>query len=350
MNSFENSKLANFSISHDLLKTVRLLGEYRGKEDLYQNQAPQILKTLRQSAIIQSAESSNRLEGVIIPDSKRLKNLVESRTQPENRSEQEIAGYRDVLNTLNGSLEHISFTPNIVPQFHRNLFQFTADQGGLWKQTDNTITETAGDDSKITRFRPVPAWQTSKVMEKLHKNYVESEIDALLAIPAYILDFLCIHPFKDGNGRMARLLSLLLLYKSGYTVGRYISLERIVEDTKESYYDTLYISLQGWHEGRHNLTPWFEYFLGVMLLSAYREFEKRVGLIETAKGAKAAMIVSAIEKLPPRFTISDVAAQCPTVGIDHIRKTLRAERDAGKLRSEGRGPKAMWVKVPNEIP
>jgi len=345
MKSFENNRLDKLEISHDLLKSVRQLGEYRGRETLYRNQAPQVLKTLQQSAVIQSAESSNRIEGVVIPNPKRLKELIENRTQPENRSEQEIAGYRDVLNTIHGSYSDIPLTPNIVLQLHRDLFQFTTDQGGSWKQVDNTITETAPDGSKKIRFKPVAAWQTKEAMERLNGEYKEVMADPLIAVPAYILDFLCIHPFKDGNGRMARLLSLLLLYNAGYMVGRYISFERIVEDSKDGYYDALYASSQGWHDGKHDLRPWIEYFLGVMLMSAYREFENRVGMVETAKGAKAAMIIGAIEKLPVRFTIADVATRCPTVGIDHIRKTLRSERDAGNLRSEGRGPKAMWVKV-----
>lgn len=345
MKSFENNKLSSFSISHGLLKIVRILGEYGGKEALYQNQAPQVLKTLRQSAVIQSTESSNRIEGVTIPDSKRFRELVEKRTQPENRSEQEIAGYRDVLNTIHASHADIPLTSNIVLHLHRDLFAFTTEPSGRWKAVDNTISETAPDGTKKIRFQPVPAWQTAEAVSQLHQLLGQTQVDPLFAIPAYILDFLCIHPFQDGNGRMARLLALLLLYQSGYTVGCYISLERVVEDTKEGYYDALYASSQGWHEGKHNLTPWIEYFLGVMLTTAYREFENRVGLVETAKGAKAAMIVAAVERLPMRFSISDVAANCPTVGIDHLRNTLRAERDAGRLRSEGKGPKAMWVKV-----
>lgn len=345
MKSFENNKLQNIKISHNLLKIVRHIGEYRGKERLYQEQAPQILKTLSQSAIIQSTESSNRIEGIIIPDSKRLKELIEKLPLPENRSEQEIAGYRNVLNTIHSSHADIPFSPNIALQLHRDLFQFTTDNGGTWKHVDNTITEIAADGSKATRFTPVPAWQTKEAMEKLHSEYQCHNVEPLIAIPAYVLDFLCIHPFRDGNGRMARLLSLLLLYQAGYSVGRYISLERIVEDTKESYYDSLHASSQKWHEGNHDLLPWIEYFLGVMVMGAYKEFESRVGLVETAKGTKAAMILSAIKKLPVRFTIADVVSNCPTVGIDHIRKTLRAERDAGRLYSEGKGPKAMWVKA-----
>lgn len=345
MKSFNNNKLSSFPVSHELLRIVRVLGEYRGKEALYQNQAPQILSTLQQGAVIQSTESSNRIEGVTVSDTKRLRELVEKRIEPKNRSEQEIAGYRDALNTIHVSYAHIPITPNIVTQLHRDLFAFTNEPGGRWKSSDNTISETTADGTKKVRFQPVPAWQTADAIEQLHQQFGETKIEPLLAIPAYILDFLCIHPFRDGNGRMARLLSLLLLYKAGYTVGRYISLERIVEDTKESYYDALHASSQGWHDGKHDLNPWIEYFLGVMLTRAYKEFENSVGLVETAKGAKAAMIVAALERMPVRFSIADVAAACPTVGIDHIRRTLRAEKVAGRLNTEGKGPKAMWVKV-----
>ncbi|MEG5173054.1 Fic family protein [Microcoleus sp. B3-D7] len=165
-----------------------------------------------------------------------------------------------------------------------------------------------------------------------------------MLIPTYILDFLCIHPFLDGNGRMARLLTLLLLYKAGYEVGRFISLERIVERTKESYYDTLYQSSQGWHEGQHNLLPWWEYFLGVMLLSAYREFEQRVGYVTSAKGTKTAIVLDAINNLPQEFSIRELQERCPTVGIDLIRRLLRRERDAGRLQCRGRGVDAYWRK------
>ncbi|MCB9229308.1 MAG: Fic family protein, partial [Deltaproteobacteria bacterium] len=233
MKSFENSKLENLSISHNLLKIIKTLGIYTGKEELYQKQAPQILKTLWQSAVIESTESSNRIEGVIIPESKRLKELIERKSKPENRSEQEIAGYRDVLATIHSSHTDIPFTPNIILQLHRDLFSFTTDPGGTWKSVDNTISETLADGSKRIRFQPVAAWQTKEAMDKLRSFYSESPVDQFLTIPAYILDFLCIHPFKDGNGRMARLLSLLLLYNTGCKVGRYISLERIVEDTKD---------------------------------------------------------------------------------------------------------------------
>lgn len=353
MKSFEKNRLANLTISHSLLKTIRILGEYRGKQELYRTQSPQILNTLKDNAIIQSTESSNRIEGVDLNDIKRLKAIIDKRVEPANRPEQEIAGYRDVLSLVHRSQADIPFTPSVILQFHRDLFRYANERGGVWKGSDNEITETDATGGRRLRFKPVPAWQTAEAMSTLHQHFRASldppdAVEPLLATAAYVLDFLCIHPFRDGNGRMARLISLLLLYQAGYEVGRYVGLERVVEDTKSGYYDALYQSSQGWHEGQHTLIPWLEYFLGVMLVGAYREFESRVGLVASARGAKAAMIAAAIERLPMRFTISDVMAQCPTVGIDYVRKTLRAERDEGRLRSDGRGPDAAWVKIMNE--
>ena len=349
MKSFDKNYLDQIKISQSLLKTIRTLGEYKGKEDLYRQQSPQVIETLKKNSIVQSTESSNRIEGVVA-EPKRLKELMEKKTAPSDRSEQEIAGYRDVLNTIHSSYRDISFTPNIVLQLHRDLFNYTPEAGGQWKNTDNTISEQAADGTKQIRFIPTPAWQTPAAMKQLHERYHQCKHEAqstepLLAIPAYVLDFLCIHPFRDGNGRMARLLSLLLLYQEGYEVGRYISLEKTIENTKEGYYDSLHASSQRWHEGEHDIVPWLEYFLGVMLLGSYREFESRVGLVVNAKGTKAALILAAINKLPTKFTIGNVAEQCPTVGIDHIRKTLRIQRDAGQLKSVGRGPNASWLKI-----
>ncbi|AFY48641.1 hypothetical protein Nos7524_2821 [Nostoc sp. PCC 7524] len=347
MQSFEPGFIESQPITQNLLRTIRLIGEYKGKQDLFKEQSPQVLETLRQAAVIQSTESSNRIEGITAP-LERIKKLVAEKTTPRDRSEQEIAGYRDVLTTIHTSYTHIPFTPGVVLQLHRDLYQFTAAEGGRWKSVDNEISETYPDGRKIVRFQPVPAYGTPDAMQRLHEKFnrlfESEEIEPLLLIPTYILDFLCIHPFTDGNGRMARLLTLLLLYKAGYEVGRFISLERIVESTKESYYDTLYQSSQNWHQGQHSLLPWWEYFLGVIMLSPYREFEQRVGLVSSAKGAKTAMVLDAISNIPGDFSIKDLQERCPTVGIDLIRRILRQERNLGRLECLGRGPDARWCK------
>lgn len=347
MNSFHQGFIERQAINQQLLQTIRLIGEYKGKQELFKQQAPQVIKTLRQAAIIESTESSNRIEGITVP-LERIQKLLSEKTTPQDRSEQEIAGYREVLTTIHSSYSHIPFTPNVVLQLHRDLYKFAVNTGGRWKTVDNEIGATYPDGTTLVRFRPTPAYETPAAMERLHDRFnrlwESREIEPLLLIPTYILDFLCVHPFLDGNGRMARLLTLLLLYKAGYEVGRFISLERIVEKTKESYYDTLYRASQNWHEGQHNLLPWWEYFLGVMLLSAYREFEERVGYVTSAKGTKTAMVLDGISNLPAEFSIRELQAKCPTVSRDLIRHVLRQQRNAGNLECLGLGVNARWRK------
>jgi len=348
MKSLNSEYILKQPITHNLLQTIRRIGEYKGKQDLYKEQAPQVLETLRQTAVVQSTESSNRLEGVTAPLD-RIKELVVRKTTPRNRSEQEIAGYRDVLNTIHGNYADIPFTTGIVLQFHRDLFQFFPAQGGRWKPADNEIAEILPDGTRNVRFHPLSAHLTPEAMEALHKTYIElqqsGEFEPLLLISTYVFDFLCIHPFLDGNGRMARLLTLLLLYKAGYEVGRYISLEQMVERTKEGYYETLYTSSRGWHDMRHNILPWWEYFLGVMLFGAYQEFERRVGLVAAGRGTKTAMVLDAIDHFIGDFTIRDLQERCPNVGIDLIRRILRWQRNAGKIECLGRGPSAAWRNI-----
>ncbi len=349
MNSFEGGFLDRFPVGHDMLRLVARLSEYKGKEALFKEQSPQALETLRQTAIIQSTESSNRIEGVTAP-LKRIRALVREKTTPKNRPEREIAGYRDVLNTIHGSHEHIPFTPGVVLQFHRDLFKYTDVPGGTWKAADNAIEEVHPDGTRIIRFRPVSAVLTLHHVEKLHKlfesRWHEEKIEKLLLISAYALDFLCVHPFRDGNGRMARLLTLLLLYRAGYEVGRYISLEKVIEESKETYYEALGRSSQGWHEGKHDLLPWADYLLGV-LIAAYRKFEERVGVLAAVRGSKTEMVLRAIEQMRGDFSVSELQAKCPGVGLDLIRRILRREREAGRLESPGRGPAARWKKVGN---
>jgi Fic family protein len=348
MRSFEEGYIERQQIPHSLLRTIRLLGEYRGKEELFKQQTPQALETLRQVAIIQSTESSNRIEGIEAP-LERIKKLVEHKTAPKNRSEQEIAGYRDVLATIHANHANISFTAGLVLQFHRDLYQFAPQQGGRWKMVDNEIMETNANGTRTIRFKPVPAHQTPEAMEKLHLGFKElwerGEVDPLLIIPAYIFDFLCIHPFTDGNGRMARLLTLLLLYHAGFEVGRYISLEHLIEQQREGYYDALYKSSQEWHEGKHTLLPWWEYFLGVMLLGAYREFERRTGELTTTHGAKTEMVLSAINKLPAQFRYADLARACPNISRPTIKRVLGQLRLKGKVECVKSGRDAVWEKI-----
>ncbi|MCL4474953.1 MAG: Fic family protein [Nitrospirae bacterium] len=347
MKSFENKYLKSLTIPNRLITIIRQIGEYKGKQDLYKKQAPEMLENLRHVAIIQSTESSNRLEG-ITADIKRIKEIVEEKTKPANRSEAEIAGYRDVLNTIHTNYEHIPFNKSVVLQFHRDLMKYAGKEGGRWKSAPNEITEVLPDGTKKIRFVPVAPHLTPDYMQTLHERYdsfeKEGDIDSLILTTLYVLDFLCIHPFLDGNGRMARLITVLLLYRYGYEVGRYISLERVIEQTRESYYETLHTSSQGWHKGKHDALPWTEYALST-ILAAYKEFEARFTRISSGRGSKTDIVLNAIDSIIGDFAVSDLEKVCPDVSIDMIRHVLKKLKKEGKINSLGQGRFARWRKV-----
>lgn len=346
MHSLSEKYLQSLTFSTEQLTILRTIGEYQGKQELYFKQSPEILNGLQQVAIIESSESSNRLEGITAPH-QRITELVIKNTTPKDRSEQEIAGYRDALQLIHQSSNHMPFSLNVILQLHAWLYRYLPHPGGHWKTVDNEITEIHPDGNKRIRFIPSNAFETPLAMDSLVKNYEQSihqlKIEPLIVIPAVILDFLCIHPFQDGNGRTARLLTLLLLYHFGYQVGRYISLERIFEESKESYYSTLEKSSQGWHQAQHPLMPWMTYFWGV-LLRAYKEFENRVGTLTTGKGSKAHHIRTTIETRIGPFSISDIERACPSVSRDTIRLVLRQMRDENSILPEGKGRGAKWIK------
>lgn len=324
--------------------TLRALGEHRGEQELFSRQVPEALETLRKVAMVESTESSNRLEGVIAaPD--RLRAVVLRDAAPADRSEQEIAGYRDALALIHDSATHMPFSSNVIQQLHAMLYRYQPGSGGRWKATQNDIVERAPDGS-ITRvrFRPVSPVATPGAMQALISLWdraSDEQREPLLTVPLSILDFLCIHPFADGNGRTARLLTLLLLYRSGYTVGRYISLERVIEDSRDTYYGALEASSGGWHEGQHDPFPWLEYFWGV-LLRAYGEFRERAGRLMTARGSKTALIEAAVNRRVRPFAISEIEDDCPGVSRDMIRHVLRRLRDEGRVEVHGRGRGARW--------
>jgi Fic family protein len=348
MNSCSNNYLGNLHLAPNLVATIRALGEFKGKQELLIQRAPQILQTLKDAAVIQSTESSNRIEGVTAPH-QRIQDLVEKKTTPANRSEQEIAGYRDVLDTIHTNFEGIDFTPGVVLQLHRDLYRYLPHGGGRWKSTNNDITETRNDGSVHIRFQPVAAHMTPLAMEKLHEDFnviwERGEVDKLLIIPSYILDFLCIHPFHDGNGRMSRLLTLLLMYKAGYVVGRYISLEMLIENQRQGYYDALQKASQGWHEGTQDLTAWLEYFLGVMIFQAYKEFETRTVLVGTGRGAKTEMIKQAVQSLPSRFKLSELHQTCPSISEPMLKVVLKQLIIEGRVRLTGKGRASVYEKI-----
>lgn len=327
--------------------SLKRLGEFRGRQDLFRQQAPEILASLRQVAVIESAESSNRIEGVTAPRD-RVEALMMRPTVPANRSEQEIAGYRDALNLIHESASEMSLSVNVILQLHTMLNRFAHGDGGRWKMVDNQIVERNPDGSlRRVRFSAVAAVGTPQAMSdlvELHAQATADDREPLVVIPLAILDFLCIHPFTDGNGRMARLLTLQLLYRADIAVGRYISLERVIEESKETYYEALEASSQGWHDGRHDPHPWLNYFWGVVL-AAYKEFEVRVSAIKDAPGAKTALIEGAVRRRMKAFSISDIDAECPGVSRDMVRHVLRQMKTRGEVEVRGKGRGAKWVRL-----
>jgi Fic family protein len=299
------------------------------------------------NAILDSVQCSNRLEGITI-ERARLESLLDGHSDPESSSEQEIAGYRDALGMIHESAHQMEFTPNLVLQLHSTLYRYMADRGGRWKAAQNEIVETSASGARRVRFVPTAPHLTPVQMQALTDRYGQAvedgRVDGLILIPLAILDFLCIHPFRDGNGRIARLLTLLLLYQHDHQVGRYISLERIIEDSKESYYETLEASSQGWHDGKHDVLPWLEYFWGV-LLRAYREFEERVYVVRDGHGAKSEQVRLAVLRRKEPFAISEIESECHAVSRDMVRYVLRQMRDEGLIESTGVGRGAKWRHV-----
>ena len=347
MHSLSRDYLAKLRFTLQQMATLRALGEYRGKQQLFVAQSPEVLSDLRQVAVVESTESSNRLEGVVVA-SHRLKSLVIKNAIPQSRSEQEVAGYRDALNLVHESGDQMPLTESMVLGLHSMLYRYMPQPGGHWKATNNDIIERHPDDGARIRFRPVAAHLTPMAVEALIARYhaaVDGQsADPLVLVPLFILDFLCIHPFPDGNGRMARLLTLQLLYHFDYAVGRFISLERIFEASKESYYETLEASSQDWHEATHNIAPWLDYFWGA-LLRAYKEFEERVGTIERGRGAKSDRVRVEILKRQLPFSISDIEEACPGISRDTVRMVLRAMKAEGRIVPTGKGRGAKWVQV-----
>lgn len=346
MASLIEEYLKNLKFTQHQLATLRAVGEHRGRQALFIKQAPEALESLRQVAMIESSESSNRLEGITAPHA-RIEALMKG-TQPQNRSEQEIAGYRDALSLIHESCNHMDFTVNVILQVHTMLYRYMPTDGGRWKMTDNEIVEkdASGKTTRV-RFKATPAVTTPFAMNDLTQTYKNSihalHQEPLIVVPLAILDFLCIHPFADGNGRTARLLTLLLLYHFDCQVGKYISLERIFEESKESYYETLERSSQGWHDNTHDVMPWLNYFWGV-LLRAYKEFEERVGTIRSGRGCKTDQTKESIGRKLGPFSISDIEADCPGVSRDMIRNVLRQLRDEGAILPQGKGRAAKWIK------
>lgn len=347
MRSMTSEYLDSLQFNAKQLETLTRIGAYQGKQVLYGEQMPEVLKTMRKIAQVESAESSNRIEGISAPR-KRIQGIVLENTNPANRSEQEIAGYRDALEVIHESAMEMDFSPNVIKQLHAMMYRYLPQPGGSWKPVDNEIVERQPGGTLSVRFRPVSAVATPQAMEDLAHGFKRAllieERPGLVVGPLAILDFLCIHPFADGNGRISRLLTLQLLYKMGYQVGRFISLERVIEESKETYYEALGLSSVNWHEGRHDPHPWLDYSWGV-LLRAYSEFSERVGGLNQKAGGKSAHVREAVLRMTRPFALSDLQPECPGVSLPTIKRELQAMRDEGLVMLQGRGRGARWYRM-----
>lgn len=320
----------------------------RGREEAFRRQNPQVLEGLMEVALIQSSASSNAIEQITAAPG-RVTELVQDKTAPKDRSEEEITGYRKALETIHSSAENIPLSTSVVLQFHRDIYAFSPVPGGRFKSTQNEVArfDRAGNKVRVI-FQGTSPFETPMAMDELHERYAtaikEGMHAPLLLAGAYVFDFLMIHPFNDGNGRMSRLLTLLLLYKCGHEVGRFISLEKLVEESKETYYESLEKSTTGWEKGDHDIWPWLNYFLGI-LIAAYEEFEARAGDLMSGRGSKTLRIKQYIRSSTTDvFTFDDVQQALPDISSDHIRGVLRKLRDEGAVESPGRGRK-QWRRL-----
>mgnify|MGYP005781648243 FL=1 len=336
-------------LTPEIVLLLTQIHEYKGEQTLFIEAKADALTQLVEIAKIQSTEASNKIEGIYTSD-ERLCALVRDKTRPRTRNEQEIAGYRDVLNTIHESHDHIPPKPSIILQLHRDLYKFEGyDFGGRYKMADNVIEEEDTEGRKFVRFQPVPAWETPAAIEELcaafERASTTGQMDQLILIPMFILDFLCIHPFNDGNGRMSRLLTLLLLYRAGYIVGKYISIEKLIETTKDSYYDCLQKSSEGWYENLNNYEPFVKYMLGI-LVGAYREFSSRVKLITTSGMSKPDRVREIIKQTLGAITKREILEQCPDISQITVQRALTDLTERGEIIkiSGGRYTKYTWNK------
>ena len=330
----------------DIVSLLTKIHEYRGEQTLFIEAKADTLTKLVEIAKIQSTESSNKIEGIYTSD-ERLKKLVQEKTTPRTRNEQEIAGYRDVLSTIHEGHDYIPPKPSIILQLHRDLYKFSGiSYGGHYKTSDNVIAEEDSQGNKKIRFQPVPAWETSDAVERLCNAYSEAisqgQIDELLLIPMFILDFLCIHPFNDGNGRMSRLLTLLLLYRAGYIVGKYISIEKLIEESKDTYYEALQKSSQNWHEKQNDYAPFVRYMLGI-IIAAYRDFSHRVQTLTNSGLSKPERISKIIEQHLGKITKSEIAEKCPDISNITIQRTLSDLQKNGQIIKIGGGRYTAYI-------
>lgn len=347
MRNYDYEKKWKKLLTPEIVGYLTAIHEYKGEQRLIANRHADVLVSLVELALIQSTESSNRIEGIYTSDD-RLKKIVMDKTIPKTRDEREIAGYRDILNTIHENSAHIPVRATFVLQLHRDLYKYEdVGIGGKFKIADNIIEEQDNQGNKFVRFKPVAAWETSEAIDKLCEayNYAvnNTNADPLLIMPMFILDFLCIHPFKDGNGRMSRLLTLLLLYKADYIVGKYISIEQLIEKTKNSYYDALQESSLNWHEDDNDYAPFVQYMLGVVV-AAYRDFKERTRLIVEKKVPKPDRIAEEIKNHMGTITKSEILKLVPDISQTTVQRTLTELFKQGKILKigDGRYTKYTW--------
>ena len=327
-------------LTPEVVSLLTQIHEFKGEQTLFIEAKADTLTQLVEIAKIQSTEASNKIEGIYTSD-ERLKSLVSNKTTPRTRNEQEIAGYRDVLSTIHESHDFIPVKPSIILQLHRDLYKFSGKSiGGSYKGADNVIAEEDEEGNKHVRFNPVPAWETPAAIDAICEAFDEilaqTDADPLLIIPMFILDFLCIHPFNDGNGRMSRLLTLLLLYRAGYIVGKYISIEKLIEQTKETYYEALQNSSAYWHDDKNDYIPFVQYMLGVVV-AAYREFLSRVKLIVASNMSKPERIRAIIKDTLGKITKTEIMQKCPDISQVTVQRALNDLVTSGEILKIGGG-------------
>lgn len=346
MRVFDYEKLSRSQWDVEVVNLLTKIHEHKGKQELFLEQKPTVLDKLVEIAKVQSVEDSNKIEGIVTTTT-RIKELMAQKTTPRNRDEEEILGYRDVLNTIHESYEYIPINSNYILQLHRELYKYSEKGiGGRYKNTQNSIVEQDQNGNVIEIFKPLPPYETPKAIEdicrELNRALDKNEVDSLLVIPIFIHDFLCIHPFNDGNGRMSRLLTTLLLYRQGYVIGKYISLESKIEQNKEGYYLSLRKSGLNWHEGQEDVTPFIKYILRT-ILAAYIDFEERVDYVDE-KLPSIELVRKAVNKKLGKFTKSDIMELVPSIGKATVENMLKKLVEEGYINRYGKGRTTYYVK------
>ena len=347
MREFDYSKLLDLNIPAKMYDLISKIYEYKGKQELYVANFSDVLDKMVEVAKIQSTKSSNAIEGISTNDT-RLEKLMNKKSEPKNRNEEEIYGYREVLDIIHENYESIEFTKNNILTLHNKLYSYSGERHkGKFKTMDNSIVEVNSFGEKKVRFQPVSAFETEKYIDAMIEAYNKAlslKIPPLLLIPTVIHDFLAIHPFADGNGRMSRLLTLLLFYKNEFFVGKYISLEMIIEETKDIYYEELQASSENWHDGTNNDLPFIKYMLSV-IYKAYSECDERFKLISEKSLSSSDRVMKIFANSLEPLSKSDIVVLCPDISQRTIERALKELKDSGIIKQVGKGRSTKYIKV-----